>query len=186
MKPLLSKIKFVKLSELITQLTTITQPKKEAKMPSRKLILGFLLGISGLVIAGCGMYVGGVFGGPAYGYDHPRYCYDCHRYPHWAAGVIDCDFYDFYFVGNGYYYHPRHEDHRVYVFRKFNYGRDTKFQGYYNDHRVNDEDRARIEKEYRGVEKSDRKRFEKDYNDRNKGVRSREESQHKTETRGRK
>ena len=154
-------------------------------MPSRKLVLGVLLGILGLVIGGCAMYVGGIFGGPAYAYDHPRYCYDCHRYPHWAAGVIDCGFYDFYFVGNGYYYHPRHEDHRVFVFRKYNYGRDEKFGDYYRQHRVNDEERARIEKEYRGVEKSDRQRMEKEYRQRDKDVRSREEQGHRGEQKGR-
>jgi len=180
MKFLLSKIKLDNLSELITQATrTINQPKKEAQMPSRKLVLGFLLGILGLVIAGCGMYVGGVFGGPVYAYDHPRYCYDCHRYPHWAEGVVDCDFYDFNFVGNGYYYRPRHEDHRVYVFRKYNYGRDEKFGDYYRQHRANDEERVRIEKEYRGVEKGDRQRFEKEYNAHNKEVQRKGEREQK-------
>jgi hypothetical protein len=184
MKFLLSKIKPVKLSELITQAKrAANKPKKEEKMLSRKLVLVVLLGILGLVIGGCVMYAGGIFGGPAYAYDHPRYCYDCHRYPHWAAGVVSCTFYDFYFVGNGYYYRPIHRDHRVYVFRKYNYSRDEKFRDYYREHRVNDEDRVRIEKEYRGVNKGERQRFEQEYRERDKQVRSREEKEHKERSR---
>ena len=171
MKFLISKTRFAKLGEKpLKWLKTINRLKKEAKMPSRKLVLGVLLGILGLVIGGCAMYVGGIFGGPAYAYDHPRYCYDCHRYQQWAATVVDCDFYDFNFVGNGYYYRPRHEDHRVYVFRKYNYGKDAKFGNYYSQHRANDEERARIEKEYRGVNKGERQKVEKQYRERDKKV----------------
>jgi len=149
-------------------------------MPSRKLVLGFLLGILGLVITGCGMYVGGVFGGPRYGsYHHPRYCYDCHRNPYWTRAYDNCEFYDFYFAGNGYYYRPRHEDHRVYIFRKYNYGRDKEFVKYYERHRLNDDDRVRIEKEYRGVEKGERQRFEREYREHDKKVQGKGEREEK-------
>ncbi len=144
-------------------------------MPSRKLVLGFLLGILGLVIAGCGMYVGGVFGGPAYGYDHPRYCYDCHRYPHWGPTIVDCDFYEFYFVGNGYYYRPLHQARRVFVFRKYNYSRDEKFRDYYREHEARDDDRGRIEKEYRGLEPRERKQYEKEYREYDKKAHGKKE-----------
>ena len=180
MKFLLSKIKFVNLSELITQATrTIYKPKKEAKMPSRKLVLGVLLGILGLVIGGCAMYVGGISGGTAYAYDHPRYCYDCHQYQQWDASVVDCGFYDFSFVGNGYYYRPRHENHPIYVYRKYNYGRDQKFGQYYRQHQANDENRVRIEKEYRGVDKGERQKIEKQYREHDKKVKSKGEREQK-------
>ena len=140
-------------------------------MPSRNLVLGVLLGILGLVIGGCVLYGGGtISGGTAYSYDHPRYCNDCHRYPQWAATVVDCDFYGFHFVGNGYYYHPRHEDRGVFIFRKYNYGKDAKFGDHYRQHQANDEERARIEKEYRGVEKGERQKVEKEYREHNKKV----------------
>jgi hypothetical protein len=181
MKFLLSKIKFVNLSELITQAArTSNKPEKEEEMPSRKLVLGFLLGILGLVITGCGMYVGGVFGGPSYGpYRHPRYCYDCHHYSYWTRAYDDCEFYDFYFVGKGYYYRPRHADHRIYIFRKYNWGRDKEFVKYYDRHRANDEERVRIEKEYRGVDKGERQRAEKEYREHDKRVQSKGEREEK-------
>lgn len=180
MKFLISQTGFVKLIEKpLKWLRTINKPKKEEKMPSRKLVLGILLGILGLVVGGCAMYVGGIFGGPAYAYDHPSYCYDCHRYPHWDASVVDCGFYDFYFVGNGYYYRPRHENHPIYVYRKYNYGRDQKFGDYYRQHQAKDEDRARIEKEYRGVNKGERQKVEKQYREYDKKVQSKGEREQK-------
>jgi hypothetical protein len=181
MKILIFQNGFVKLSKRpLKWLRTINKPKKEEKMPSRKLVLGILAGILGLVITGCGMYVGGVFGGPRYGYyHHPRYCYDCHHNPGWTRVYDECGFYDFYFVGNGYYYRPRHVDHRVYVFRKYNYGRDKEFVKYYERHRTNDEERARIEKEYRGVDKGERQRIEKEYREHDKRVQSKGEREQK-------
>lgn len=171
MKSLLSKIRFVKLSELITQLTTINQPKKEAKMLSRKLALGILLGILGLVVGGCVLYAGGVYGGPRYGtYHHPSYCYDCHRYPYWTQYYDDCTFYDFYFVAGGYYYLPRSATARIYIFRKYNWGRDKEFVRYYEKRRLDDRERVRIEKEYRGVDRRERQRYEKEYQDYDKRV----------------
>ncbi|MDP3025979.1 MAG: hypothetical protein Q8O10_10665 [candidate division Zixibacteria bacterium] len=150
-------------------------------MPSRKLVLGILLGILGLVITGCGMYVGGVFGGPRYGnYHHPRYCYDCHHNPGWGRAYDDCGFYDFYFAGNGYYYRPRHAGRRVYVYRKYNYGRDKEFVKYYERHRLNDKDRVRIEKEYRGVGEGERRRIEKEYREYDKKVESKKEHEEKS------
>ncbi len=171
MKSLLSKIKFVRLSELITQLTTIYQPKKEAEMLSRKLTLGILLGILGLVVAGCVLYAGGVYTGPEYRtYRHPSYCYDCHRHPYWTQVYDDCSFYDFYFVAGGYYYLPRSASTRIYIFRKYNWGRDKEFIRYYDRHRLVDEDRFRIEKEYRGVDRGERKRYEREYKEYDKRV----------------
>jgi hypothetical protein len=166
------RTRFVKLGEKpLKWLKTINKPRKEAEMPSRNLVLGVLLGILGLVIGGCVLYGGGgISGGTAYSYDHPRYCYDCHRYQQWGATVVDCDFYDFYFAGNGYYYRPRHEDRRVFVFRKYNYGKDAKFGDHYRQHQANDEERARIEKEYRGVEKRERQKAEKEYREHDKKV----------------
>ena len=185
MKFLLSKIKFVNLSELITQLTTIIQPKKEEKMPSRKLVLGGLLGVLGLVITGCVLYAGGVYQSPEYrSYPHPRYCYDCHRYPYWTQVYDDCAFYDFYFVAGGYYYIPRHHDRRIYIFKKYNWGRDKEFVRYYDRHRLGDEDRVRIDKEYRGVDRGERKRIEREYKDYDKSVQKKPERKEGREDKG--
>lgn len=149
-------------------------------MPSRKLALGILLGILGWVIGGCVLYAGGISGGSAYAYDNPRYCYDCHRHPYWTRAYDGCGFYNFYFVGNGYYYRPRHEGHRVYVFRKYNYGRDKEFVKYYKRHRLNAEDRVRIEREYRGIGEGERRRIEREYKRYDKKVESKKEHEGKT------
>ena len=140
-------------------------------MPSRNLVIGVLLGILGLVIGGCVLYGGGtISGGTANSYDHPSYCYNCHQYQQWGPTVVDCDYYDFYFVGNGYYYRPRHEDHPIYVLKKYNYGKDAKFGDYYRQHQANDEQRVTIEKEYRGVDKGERQKIEKQYREHDKKV----------------
>ena len=132
-------------------------------MKSRKLVLGTLLIVLGVFVSGCALYVGGVFGGPRYRYHHPRYCYDCHHHPTWTQVYVECNYYDFYFVDNGFYYLPRHGVDRVYVYKKYNYHKDKEFVEYYKKYRVSDKERDRIEREYRGVSGEERKKIEKEY-----------------------
>lgn len=137
-------------------------------MKSRKLLLGALLVVLGVLVSGCVLYVGGVFGGPRYGYHHPRYCYDCHHNPHWTRVYVSCEFYDFHFVDRGYYYIPRHAAHRVYVYKKYNYDRDKEFAEHYKKYRVSEKERVRIEKEYRKVGEKEIRKIEKEYREKEK------------------
>ncbi|MDH4222312.1 MAG: hypothetical protein OEV55_02105 [candidate division Zixibacteria bacterium] len=137
-------------------------------MKSRKLILGILLIVLGVLVSGCVLYAGGVFGGPKNRYQHPRYCFDCHHSPHWTRVYVSCEFYDFYFVDRGYYYLPRHGGHRGYVFKKYSYSKDKDFIKHYEKYRISDKEKAKLERDNRKLSKKEVKKIEKDYREKSR------------------
>ena len=125
-------------------------------MNKSKIILAAVLTLSFVFIAGCFTYVStgfGIFHGPRY-HQPPAYCYDCHYRPAWTRVYVECRYYDFHFVDDGYWYRPKRGKDRIYVFKDYDYRKDKDFKNYYENRRLKEKEREKIEAQ----EKAERRR----------------------------
>jgi len=112
---------------------------QEMRKRSVKIILSVIL--VAIFVSGCFTYVGtgwGIFFPPHRA--HPRYCYDCHPHPHWTRVYVDCGYYKFFFVEDGYFHIPKRGSERIYVYQDYDYKKDKEYKNHYKNRMLKEKD----------------------------------------------
>jgi hypothetical protein len=63
---------------------------------------------------------------------------------------VECRHYDFRFIDDGYWYRPKKGRDRSYVFKDYDYRKDKEFVKYYENRRLKEKERGKIEAQEKG------------------------------------